>query len=217
MYRLAAPWGRSAADGAVWVIGRVLPGRRPPAGGRGRAVGVGSIVPSDPGSLRLREGCEKRGRVPCPLATTVPVGYLPPMSVPRTEIDRSLRLLREAPERIAAATAGVDDDRLHRRSAAEPWSVNDILAHLRASADMRETYIANMASGDRASLPYQSPRGWIRKTNYLELPFAESFAAYRAHRYAWLAQLETHVGRRIGSAAPSSAIDPRRSPPTCAT
>ena len=126
-----------------------------------------------------------------PLATTWRIDYLPAMSVPRTEIDRYLHLLREAPERIAAATAGVDDDRLHERSAAEPWSVNDILAHVRASADMREKFITDMASGDRATLRYESPRGWIRKTNYLELPFAESFAAFRAHRSAWLAQLET--------------------------
>ena len=113
------------------------------------------------------------------------------MSVSPTEIDRFLRLLRDAPERIAAATAGVDDDRLHERSTAEPWSVNDILAHVRASADMREKFITDMASGDRASLRYESPRGWIRKTNYLELSFAESFAAFHAHRSAWLAQLET--------------------------
>jgi uncharacterized damage-inducible protein DinB len=113
------------------------------------------------------------------------------MSVSGTEIDRCLGLLREVPERIAAATAGVDDDRLHERSEAEPWSVNDILAHVRASADMREKYITDMASGDQAALRYESPRGWIRKTNYLELPFGESFAAYRAHRSAWLAQLET--------------------------
>jgi uncharacterized damage-inducible protein DinB len=113
------------------------------------------------------------------------------MSVGRAEIDLYLQSLRAAPERIAAATAGFEDERLHARSAAEPWSVNDILAHVRASADMRETYIANMASGDRVTLRYESPRGWIRKTNYLEVPFAESFAEYRAHRSAWLAQLET--------------------------
>ncbi len=113
------------------------------------------------------------------------------MSGPRTEIDRYLRLLRDAPERIAAATAGVDDDRLHERSAAEPWSVNDILAHIRASTDMRESFIGEMVSADRATLRYESPRGWIRKTNYLDLPFGKSFAAYRAHRSVWLAQLET--------------------------
>jgi uncharacterized damage-inducible protein DinB len=125
------------------------------------------------------------------LGDTRLVGYLPPMSAARTEIDRYLHLLREAPERIAAATAGVDDHRLHQRSAAEPWSVNDILAHIRASADMREKYITDMASGDPATLRYESPRGWIRKTNHLELPFAESLAAHRTHRFAWLAQLET--------------------------
>jgi uncharacterized damage-inducible protein DinB len=112
------------------------------------------------------------------------------MSLSRSEIDRCLRSLRDAPERIAAATKGVEADRLHRRTPDEPWSVNDILAHMRASADMRERYIADMAAGTRASLRYESPRGWIRKTNYLDIPFAESFAAYRAHRSAWLTWLE---------------------------
>ena len=34
-----------------------------------------------------------------------------------------------SPVRIAAATDGVDAARLHERTADEPWSVNDILAH----------------------------------------------------------------------------------------
>ena len=112
------------------------------------------------------------------------------MSVSRSEIDGYLRLLREAPERIAAATAGVPTDRLHQRTPDEPWSVNDILAHIRASADMREKYVGDMAAGTRATLRYESPRGWIRKTDYLGLPFVDSFAAFRAHRSAWLEHLE---------------------------
>src|SRR4249919_3933025 len=74
------------------------------------------------------------------------------------DVERSLRLMREAPIRIAAATDGVDAARLHARTAVEPWSINDILAHLRAAADSRARFIARMATGDHATLTYQSPR-----------------------------------------------------------
>jgi uncharacterized damage-inducible protein DinB len=98
------------------------------------------------------------------------------------DVERWLGLLREAPIRIAAAASGVDAARLHARTAAEPWSINDILAHLRAAAETRERFIARMATGEDASLTYQSPRSELRKTNYVELRFAENLAAFRAQR-----------------------------------
>ena len=101
-----------------------------------------------------------------------------------------LGLLREAPIRIAAATEGVDAARLHARTAAEPWSVNDILAHLRAAADTRERFIARMATGEHATLSYQSPRSELRKTNYVDLPFAENLAAFRSQRASLVDRLE---------------------------
>ena len=104
------------------------------------------------------------------------------MSVTPAEIAAYLRLLREAPIRIAAATDGLDPAGLHLRTPAEPWSINDILAHLRAAADVRERFIADMASGDHATLRYQSPRSELRRTNYVDLTFAENFAAFEARR-----------------------------------
>ena len=106
------------------------------------------------------------------------------------DVQRSLALLREAPIRIAAATDGVEAVRLHARSAAEPWSINDILAHLRAAADTRERFIARMATGDHATLSYQSPRSELRKTNYVDLPFAENLAAFRSQRASLVDLLE---------------------------
>lgn len=112
------------------------------------------------------------------------------MSVDPADIATWLARLREAPDRIAVATDGVASGRLHLPTSDEPWSVNDVLAHVRASADMRERYIVDMLAGERAVLPYVSPRGWIRRTDYLDRPFGESFAAYRAQRAAFVARLE---------------------------
>jgi DinB superfamily len=109
--------------------------------------------------------------------------------VGRDEIAEYLRLLEQAPTRIGAATRGVAADRLHARTDAEPWSVNDILAHVRSAADVRERFIADMARGDRTTLRYVSPRSELRKTNYLDLSFAENFAAFEAGRSALVDRL----------------------------
>jgi len=106
------------------------------------------------------------------------------------DIDRSLGLLREAPIRIAAATEGVDPARLHERTATEPWSINDILAHLRAAADSRERFIARMATGEYPTLSYQSPRSELRRTDYVDLPYADNLAAFRSQRAILVERLE---------------------------
>jgi uncharacterized damage-inducible protein DinB len=99
-------------------------------------------------------------------------------------------LLREAPIRIAAATEGVDPARLRERTATEPWSANDILAHLRAAADTRERFIARMATGVHATLSYQSPRSELRKTNHVDLSYADNLAAFRSQRASLVERLE---------------------------
>ena len=104
------------------------------------------------------------------------------MEVKSGEIKQFLDLLVAAPRRIAAATQNLPNARLNIRSAEEPWSVSDILAHLRASADVREKYIQAMLAQDQPVMRYISPRTYIQKTNYLELPFAESFNAYKKQR-----------------------------------
>jgi hypothetical protein len=104
------------------------------------------------------------------------------VSITPADIERYLRLLRETPIRIAAATDDADPARLDVRTADEPWSVNDILAHLRAAADARERFIARMATGEHTTLSYQSPRSELRKTNYLDLPFAENLAMFASQR-----------------------------------
>jgi len=98
------------------------------------------------------------------------------------DLDHFLRLLRDAPVRLATATDGIDAARLELRTTAEPWSINDILAHVRAAADNRERFIDRMATGEHTTLGYQSPRSELRKTNYVDLGFAENLAAFRSQR-----------------------------------
>src|SRR5688572_1000911 len=106
------------------------------------------------------------------------------------EVEQFLQLLAEAPRRIAAATKGLLESRLYLRTEAELWSVNDILAHLRASADVREKFIRIMLTQDHPTLRYISPRTYIKKTNYLELAFPESFQAYKKQRNELLTTLK---------------------------
>lgn len=82
-----------------------------------------------------------------------------------SEIEAILNLLAETPPRIQAAVHGIDPVRLHTRSNVEDWSVNDILAHLRACAEVWEKSIHAMLVQDQPTLRYVSPRTWIKKTD----------------------------------------------------
>ena len=93
------------------------------------------------------------------------------MKVTSAEIEQCLKLLAETPRRIASASNGLENTRLHFRPDEETWSVNDILAHLRSCADVWGKSIMAMIAQDRPTLRYVSPRTWIRKTDYPELDF----------------------------------------------
>ena len=104
-------------------------------------------------------------------------------------IREQLELLATAPIRIAAATDVVDPPTLQLRTPAEPWSVNDVLAHLRSAADVRTRFIDAMSTGERMKIRYVSPRSELRTSGYPELPFADNLAAFRAGREALIDRL----------------------------
>jgi uncharacterized damage-inducible protein DinB len=104
------------------------------------------------------------------------------MKVADAEIEQVLKLLRQTPRRIAAASNGLANPRLHFKPDENSWSANDILAHLRACADVWGKGITAMITQDHPTLRYVSPRTWIRKTNYLELEFEVSLQAFAQQR-----------------------------------
>jgi hypothetical protein len=104
------------------------------------------------------------------------------MQVSSAETESVLRLLATTPRRIASLSRGVEISKLHFRPHQESWSANDIVAHLRACADVWGKSILDMIARDHPTLRYVSPRSWIRKTDYLEEEFRGSLKAFSAQR-----------------------------------
>ncbi len=97
-------------------------------------------------------------------------------------IEQILTMLAEAPPRIAALTAGLTPDQLCAAPSPDEWSANDVLAHLRACADMWGDCIATIIAEDRPTIRAINPRTWIRETDYLELEFQASLRAFTTQR-----------------------------------
>jgi hypothetical protein len=76
-------------------------------------------------------------------------------------------------------------------AAAEPggWSPNEILWHMRATADVYGEHIARILEEDEPRWRHASPRARMKKTRYYELPFAESCAAFAQQRAELVALL----------------------------
>jgi hypothetical protein len=112
--------------------------------------------------------------------------------VPNTSltIEQVLTLLRATPLRLAALTADLSPEALQTRPNPDEWSANEVLAHLRACADVWGNCIVAMIAQDTPTLRAVNPRTWIKQTNYLELDFRPSLDAFATQRADLLAVLE---------------------------
>ncbi|MEK6207396.1 MAG: DinB family protein [Chloroflexota bacterium] len=104
--------------------------------------------------------------------------------------EQVLTLLEATPSRIAALTAGLAPARLRKANQRDEWSANDVLAHLRACADMWGNCIVATIAEDKPTLRAVNPRTWIKQTNYLELEFRPSFRSFAKQRADLLAVLK---------------------------
>lgn len=99
-------------------------------------------------------------------------------------------LLAEQPQRIAAATAALKPAQLPSTPTSEEWSLNDILAHLRACSDVWGGCMIAILAQDHPTLRAINPRTWMVKTDYRAQKFDSSLRAYMAQRAALLTILE---------------------------
>jgi hypothetical protein len=106
-----------------------------------------------------------------------------------SEIEVVLTLLSETPQQIARVTRGHSAQRLHRKPAADAWSAQEIVAHLRACAEVWDGSIDRMLAEDHPTIRYVSPRGWIKKTDYLQQNFRETLRAFAEQRVTLVATL----------------------------
>src|SRR6266478_2237742 len=102
-------------------------------------------------------------------------------------IEQVLSLLVETPRRIGALTADLTPAQLHTTPARDEWSANDVLAHLRACADVWGNCIMAMIAQDTPTLRAVNPRTWIKKTDYLEREFRPSLRSFATQRADLLA------------------------------
>lgn len=101
-----------------------------------------------------------------------------------------LELLAQGPSSIADATRGIADEELDQPPKPGDWSPVELLAHLRASADVRgDQRIGCMLAEDEPTIHTRSPRGWPLISTYIALPFSGSLAAFTAQRERLLERL----------------------------
>jgi hypothetical protein len=106
--------------------------------------------------------------------------------------DQILTILKETPPRLAKIISGPAPAQLHTAPGAGEWSANEVLAHLRACADVWGSYyIMTILAQDNPTIKARNPRTWIMNTDYLEQDFQSSLRAFTKQRKKLLAVLES--------------------------
>jgi hypothetical protein len=105
-------------------------------------------------------------------------------------IVQNLTMLAATPARIAELAEGLSPALLLTPPEPGAWSARDVLAHLRACADMWGKYIGMILSEDRPTFRAINPTTWIKQTNYHEQAFQPSLQALTAQRAELLALLQ---------------------------
>jgi hypothetical protein len=105
-------------------------------------------------------------------------------------IEQILTLLAAAPARLAGLTEGLPPAQLLAPPEPGEWSARDVLAHMRACADMWGKCLAEILSEDRPTIKAVNPTTWIKQTNYREQAFQPSLQAFTAQRAELLAVLK---------------------------
>ncbi len=105
-------------------------------------------------------------------------------------VEQVLALLAAAPADIFAITASATPAQLRLRPAPQAWSASEVLAHLRACADVWGGAIARIIAEEQPAFRAVSPRTWIRRTDYASLDVAPSRDAFTRQRTELLTLLQ---------------------------
>lgn len=98
------------------------------------------------------------------------------------DIERILDLLTRGPVRLNDATNGIPTSQLHLRTEEEPWSVSDILVHLRACSDVWGDSIRAMLTQVNPTKRYVSPRSFMKKPKYQGQEFNIALESFKQER-----------------------------------
>ncbi len=105
-------------------------------------------------------------------------------------IEHVLTILAATPSRIAALSTSLAPAQLYAAPNHDEWSANDVLAYLRACADVWGNCMMATIAEDRPTLRAVNPCTWIKKTDYLEQRFQPSLRAFAQQHTDLLTVLE---------------------------
>ena len=94
-------------------------------------------------------------------------------------VEERAAILAEPPGRIAALTEGLTESQLHTSPGPDGWSVNDVLAQLRACHDVFGGNVLRILAEDTPRWKGVNPCAWIKQTDYPRWEFAPAFEAFR--------------------------------------
>jgi hypothetical protein len=105
-------------------------------------------------------------------------------------VDQIMAILPETPRQVATLTRGMTPARLRTAPEPDAWSVNDVLAHLRACHDVLGGYLLRIVAEEHPTWKGMNPRAWMKKTDYPAWEFSAAFTAFRKQRAELLHVLE---------------------------
>ena len=130
-------------------------------------------------------------------------------------IDQIMTILPQTVPSLAALTNDVSPAALHAPPKPGEWSVNDVLAHLRACSDVLGGNIVRIMTEDTPAVKALSPRTHMRRTDYPAWQFEPAFEAFNRQRSELLAVVQplpttawertAMVSGLVGGPAPRSA------------
>ncbi len=131
------------------------------------------------------------------------------MARTKLTVGQTLAQLAAAPRQIRELTAELPAERLRASPAPGEWSANEILAHLRACADVRGGALLRILTEDQPTIRAVNPRTYLPTTGYLDLEFEPSFDAFARQRGELLRVLEglraaqwSRAARIVGAGRP---------------
>jgi hypothetical protein len=107
---------------------------------------------------------------------------MPPRDITPSEIQKQLALLEATPGRIAACADGLDETRLRESPSKRVWSAVEVLAHLRACADLWSYSIYAMLAEATPTLALLDERRWSKALYYADRSFANALQREKLER-----------------------------------
>lgn len=101
-------------------------------------------------------------------------------------IDEIMAILPATVPRLSELTRDLAPDDFLAPPEPDGWSVNDVLAHLRACQDVLGRSIERIVVEDRPSWRRMSPRTWHTKSGYGDWSFERAFETFAEQRAAFL-------------------------------